>query len=277
MKIWIGTSGYSYGDWVGAFYPTGVRPAGMLEFYIQHFPLVELNFTFYRPPTKAMLLRLANKTPPGFQFLVKLPRTLSHEQSRTDLAMFRQAVEALAERGQLAGLLCQLPQATHNERTSRIWVRSLARELAGLRMAVEFRHRSWVRPGLAAWLAEQHLELVAVDVPDLPGLFPRGWVQAGSRLYVRFHSRNAAAWYKSDKERYDYHYTDAELGEWVEGLRTAQGTEEALLLFNNCQRAQATVNAQRLRALLEHQAPHLDLVAPFASTPPAQRSLFAQE
>src|SRR4051812_10903330 len=95
MQIWIGTSGYSYTDWVGEFYAPGTRPEGMLRQYCRHFPLVELNFTFYRAPTRGMLLRLADKTPAGFQFLVKLPQTITHEQKALDLAGFRFAVEGL--------------------------------------------------------------------------------------------------------------------------------------------------------------------------------------
>jgi uncharacterized protein YecE (DUF72 family) len=277
MDIWVGTSGYSYPDWVGGFYPAGLRPERVLGHYCHHFPLVELNFTFYRPPTRAMLLKLAEKTPPGFQFLVKVPQSVSHERSPRDLPGFRQAVEGLDRRHQLAGLLCQLPQATHNTRPARLWLQALAGELADLRLAVEFRHRSWARPGLPDWMGERGLDLVAVDAPDLPGLFPSGWVQSGPRAYVRLHSRNADNWYRSDKQRYDYHYSDAELGEWVEAARSraeAGGTERALFLFNNCHRSQAAVNARRLQALLEERAPGPHVVEPFAGPTPVQKTLF---
>ena len=276
MYVWIGTSGYSYADWVGEFYPPGLRPERMLEHYCRSFPLVELNFTFYRLPTKDMLARIANKTPPGFQFLVKLPQTLSHEQSPRDLPGFRQAALELQRRGQLLGVLCQLPQATHCTRRALGWLETLGRELGDLRLAVEFRHRSWWRPEVPAWLAERRLDLVAVDAPDLPGLYPSGWVQSGPRAYVRLHSRNAANWYKSDKERYDYLYSDAELGEWVGALgATAPGTEEVLFLFNNCHRGQAVVNARRMQALIGEQAPQLHLVPPAGQAPPEQGKLFS--
>ena len=60
MKVWVGTSGYSYPDWVGPFYPEGTRPNRMLSYYARQFPLVELNFTFYRPTTPEMLGRIAD-------------------------------------------------------------------------------------------------------------------------------------------------------------------------------------------------------------------------
>ncbi len=276
MQIWIGTSGYSYPDWVGPFYPAGTRPGRMLAHYCQGFPLVELNFTFYRLPTPAMLARLADQTPPGFQFLVKLPRTLSHDEDPHELVAFRQAVDELRFRDRLLGLLCQLPQASHHVPKHRAWLERLARELAGYRLAVEFRHRSWFRPEIPGWLRHHELDLVAVDVPILPGLYPRSLVQSSSRVYIRFHSRNASNWYRSDKERYDYDYDDGALTEWIDALsRTADRTDRVLLLFNNCQRSQAVANAQRMRELLLQRTPEFEVVPPFATPEPVrQRLLF---
>ena len=275
MQIWLGTSGYSYPDWVGDFYPPGTRPNRMLAHYSRQFPLVELNFTFYRPPTAAILARLAEQTPEGFQFVVKLPRSLSHENDRRDLAGFRQAVDELRDRGRLLGLLCQLPQSNHYGRHQLAWLDLLAGELPGRGLAVEFRHRSWARPDVPEWLGRRGLDVVAVDVPDLPALYPRGLVQSGPRVYVRFHSRHAGNWYLGDKERYDYDYADEALAEWIVALAAADRTERALLLFNNCHRAQAAANARRMRELLGRLAPGLTVVEPAAAPPEVrQRSLF---
>jgi uncharacterized protein YecE (DUF72 family) len=270
MKVWVGTSGYSYPDWVGSFYPEGTRPNRMFAYYSRHFPLVELNFTFYRPPTPEVLGRLAEQAPAGFQFLVKLPRSISHEEKPADLPLFRRSVEEMHRRGCLLGLLCQLPQAHHYSGQRLDWLDWLGRELSDYRLAVEFRHRSWARPDLPDWLAERRIDLVAVDAPDLPQLYPSGLVQSTRRVYVRLHSRNAGNWYQSEKERYDYDYDAAELGEWVEAvLRTAERTEEALLLFNNCHGGRAATNARRIMSLfLKAGTP---AVAPPA---PAQRGLF---
>jgi uncharacterized protein YecE (DUF72 family) len=276
MFVWIGTSGYSYPDWVGDFYPPGTRPGQLLARYAEHFPLVELNFTFYRPPTPGMLERVADKAPPGFQFVVKAPQALSHEADESVLPGFRAAAEALQRRGSLTGVLVQLPQSSHNKAPARRWLARLGAELRELRPVVEFRHHSWAVPEVPAWLAEHGLGLVAVDAPAIPALYPSGWVTNGPRAYVRLHSRNIDAWYGGEKQRYDYNYGDEELGEWVGALRDASssGTREALMLFNNCHRSQAAHNARRLEVLLAERAPELSVAAPPAQAPPAQRSLF---
>lgn len=275
MQVWLGTSGYSYADWVGPFYPKGIRPNQMLAHYGRHFPLVELNFTFYRLPTAGLLGRIADQVPAGFQFVVKLTRTLSHEQHARDLPAFRAAVGELHQRGQLLGVLCQLPQSAHHTKQNRAWLETLADGLAGYGLAVEFRHRSWAQREVPPWLADLNADLVTVDVPDIPALYPRGLVQSGRHLYLRLHSRNAENWYLSDKERYDYDYDDAALGELIEALRQAKA-DRALVLFNNCHRSQAVANAERLRALLGRLAPELIVVPPFdtGAAEPRQGLLF---
>jgi len=276
MDIWIGTSGYSYPDWVGDFYPADLSAKRMLAYYATQFPLVELNFTFYRPPTADVLLRLADQTPAGFRFLVKLPRTVSHDQARTDLPGFRLAVERLHGTGKLLGLLCQLPQATHNTPRDRAWIGHLAEKLGDLRLAVEFRHHSWHRAEVPDWLGELGLDVVAVDVPKLSGLYPSGWVQSSATAYVRFHSRTAGNWYADDKDRYDYDYSDDELGEWVTAAQdNAAFTDRVLLLFNNCHRSQAALNARRMRDLFSRAATGASVVQPFAPPPPVQGLLFS--
>lgn len=277
MQIWIGTSGYSYSGWVGAFYPSGIKPGRMLAYYCRSFPLVELNYTFYRMPTAEQLVRQAEQTPAGFQFLIKLPQTLSHDNDGRDLLPFRQALAPLRQRGQLLGLLCQLPQASHNTAEARAWIERLAEELGNDRLAIEFRHRSWTAPDVPHWLAQCGLDLVSVDVPNLPGLYPTGLVRSSKTIYLRLHSRNAGHWYASDKEhdRYDYDYTDAELEGWIDTLKSAAGkAARALLLFNNCHRAQAVQNARRMRELIKQLAPEFELVEPFAPAAPEQRQLF---
>jgi uncharacterized protein YecE (DUF72 family) len=279
MRVWIGTAGYSYPDWVGPFYPAGTRPARMLAYYARHFPAVELNFTFYRPPTAAALARLADQTPPGFQFVVKATGTLTHEQSEADLPGFRAAAEALRARGRLLGVLCQFPQSMHDGPKSRAWVERLGEGLRGLSPAAEFRHRSWAKPAVPGWLARNGLDLVSVDVPDLPGLYPRGLVRGGPRAYVRFHSRRAGHWYGAHHRRYDYGYCDEELAEWVGPLTGPDaGFERAVLVFNNCYRTQAVESARRMAQLIRKTAPGVELVGPLPGvrTEAEQPGLFDQ-
>jgi uncharacterized protein YecE (DUF72 family) len=239
----------------------------MLSYYCSQFPVVELNFTFYRLPTSEMLRRMAQQTPDGFQFVVKLPRSLSHEENPADLVPFQQAIGELHARRRLLGLLCQLPQSSRFAVTRLKWLERLAAEFGGQKLAVEFRHRSWLREDVPLWLQERQLDLVSVDVPDIPALYPRGLVRSNRRLYIRFHSRNSANWYRSDKERYDYDYSDEVLLEWVRMIgESAADADEVLLLFNNCQRGHAATNAARIRQMFSALGAKFEITASSPST-----------
>jgi uncharacterized protein YecE (DUF72 family) len=274
MRVWIGTSGYSYPDWVGSLYPPGTSQARMLSAYGQIFPLVELNFTYYRVPTPEMLARQVEKAPAGFQFLVKVPGTVSHQEKVDDIGQFRQAVSVMQASNSLLGVLCQMPQAAHQTKKRWRWLDFLFEQFADMPLAVEFRHRSWFEEAVQERLARAQVQLVAVDVPDLPDLYPRGFVQTGPRAYIRFHSRKAENWYSSDRDRYDYDYSDAEMLEWAEALmRVENKTQQAFVLFNNCHHAQAAANAKRFKELLRTLSTALEIVEPFAKLP-SQRLLF---
>src|SRR5258708_39905192 len=100
--IRIGTSGFSYRDWLGPFYPPGLKERDWLPFYAKHFSTVELNVTFYRLPARRTLDAWIERTPAGFQFAVKAFRGLTHERTAPDFAAFTQMVAPMAEAGQLA-------------------------------------------------------------------------------------------------------------------------------------------------------------------------------
>jgi len=164
--------------------------------------------------------------------------------------------------------LCQFPEQFRLSDANRAWVETLQQQLAGVAVAVEFRHRSWDRPEVNAWLGERGLHLVSVDVPDIATLFPRRLVQSGRLIYVRLHSRKAEWWYAEGHDRYDYLYSDDELLEWLRALAEhVDQADRALVLFNNCRRAQAIANAKRLQALLAQLTHTFAVVPPF---PPSQ-------
>ena len=81
-NILIGTSGFSYDDWLGPFYPEGLAPAAMLPFYAKNFKTVEINFTYYQMPGSQSISGLERKTPAGFTFCLKAHKSMTHEISK---------------------------------------------------------------------------------------------------------------------------------------------------------------------------------------------------
>lgn len=145
-RIWIGTQGWAYPDWIGVFYPPGARQEHYLPFYASLFDTVELDTTFYHPPRASVVRSWERHTPEAFRFAPKVPRAITHDAGlfAVDRAMadFVRALEPLG--GKLGPLLVQLPaEFVRDERNAWALERFLADAPSGVRLAVEFRHVSW--------------------------------------------------------------------------------------------------------------------------------------
>jgi uncharacterized protein YecE (DUF72 family) len=196
-RIVIGTSGYSFPDWVGPFYPPGIRSADFLGYYARHFSAVEVNATYYRMPSARTLEQMERKTPPGFRFVVKLHQSMTHEGAR-DPALydeFRAALAPLKAAGKYDGLLAQFPWSFKQGPAALDHLSVMRGRLPGEPLFVEFRHDSWLVPELPRWLRERGLGFCAVDEPPLRGLMPPVTMVTAADAYVRFHGRNAANWW----------------------------------------------------------------------------------
>jgi len=261
-RVRVGTSGYSYPEWVDAgFYPAGTRPGRMLPLYTQRFSAAELNYTWYQMPKAPAIDRMRRQVPPDFRFAAKLTRTMTHEvdrdQWRGQVARYRDGVAPLVLAGQLAAVLLQLPRSFERTHARRHYLAALLDELAGLPLAVEFRHVSWATDRVFAELEKRRVALVAVDGPALPYLFPPlDVVTCPDLFYVRLHGRNTVGWRSGNMQKqFDYDYGTAELNEWAETriAPMAGRSRRGLVFFNNHVRAQAPANARQLIALLAEQ------------------------
>lgn len=254
--VYVGTSGYSYDDWVGRFYPTGTPKERFLEYYAHSFPCVEVNFTYYRMPTARTLAAMAAKTGPGFRFVVKMPGELTHERSgRTEAwGEFQTALQPLIRERKLGGVLAQFPYAFRPHEDSYGYLRELSERMGDTPTVVEFRNAAWVNPDTFDLLRRLGLGFCCVDEPPLRGLMPPVAEVTSHLGYVRFHGRNRAKWFEHQEawERYDYLYTRQELESWVGRIRKiAAAARETYVFFNNHYNAQAVHNASLFTEILK--------------------------
>ena len=248
----VGTSGYSFPDWVGPFYPPGTQSRDMLANYVRNFETVEINFTFYRVPTARTMEGIARKTPPGYRIWVKANQAATHAGDRSVAPAFREGLAPLIEAGKLAGVLFQFPQRFHRTVANRAFLADALADLADLPLAVEFRHGSWRHPSVLQGLTERNVTLVVPDVPDLPDLYRTAPVATTKTGYLRLHSRDASKWYAPEgADRYDYSYSSQELAEILGAWEALdEPMDEVYVFFNNCHHGQAAQNAEALRRVL---------------------------
>ncbi len=289
-RILVGTSGFSFADWVGPFYPPGMKSGEFLEYYSRHFDIVEVNSTYYRIPHPRVLSQMERKTPAHFRFIVKLNQAMTHERS-IDPATYREfleVLEPLKAAGKYDGLLAQFPWAFRRGPATLDHLSALRERLPDEPLFVEFRHASWADAAVMPLLRERALGYCAVDEPALPGLMPPVTAVTAADAYVRFHGRNAKNWWARPRgegasgdrggasggsggapgearevsggargasgDRYDYDYSPAELGEWVKKIgELATQARRTYLFFNNCHAGQAARNAALMKELLRQQ------------------------
>ena len=207
------------------------------------------------------------------------PRELRGEVFR----VFMDALEPLREAGKLGGILFQFPSYVVHKPVSFEYREWAQEQLRGAEMLVEFRHRSWleedVRAEVLAFLERRGMSYVTVDAPRTEGknLIPTVPAATSDTAFVRFHGRNAKTWNVrggSAADRFTYVYSEDELAEWVEPLRELAGEAKQAYAFFNTNgvtddgRAQAVVNAQLLRRLLDVNGIPAD-----GATEPAQATL----
>jgi uncharacterized protein YecE (DUF72 family) len=255
-RIRIGTSGFSFPDWVGPFYPPGTPPGEFLPFYARHFDTVEVNSTYYRIPHPRVMDHLVRKTPDGFRFVVKLHQSMTHEGSE-DAAVYSEflsVLEPLKLAGRYDGLLAQFPGGFRRTDANRRHLLEMRKRLEGEPLFVEFRHDSWLTPALEPSLRKEGMGYCIVDEPALPHLMPPVALVTSEDAYVRFHGRNAEKWYGGGAHRYDYDYRESELREWVRRIgELATRARRTYLFFNNCHAGQAARNAKLMQELLKQE------------------------
>ncbi len=251
----IGTSGFSYKDWVGPYYPQGLPKKDWLSFHSREFSTCEINYTYYRVPNPYTLAAMARKVPDDFLFTLKANKGMTHERQENE-EVFRQFAEALSpwlERSKLGCILAQFPSSFRVSADNRDYLKLLRERLADLPVVVEFRHASWVSPATFELLRELNLGFCCVDQPSFKSLMPPVAEVTSNVAYVRFHGRNYEKWWKHKEawERYDYTYNIEELREWVPRIREMDGEAEITFVFaNNHWRGQAVDTARQLRMLL---------------------------
>jgi uncharacterized protein YecE (DUF72 family) len=165
----IGTQGWNYDAWVGGFYPTGTRATDFLSVYARAFDTVEVDSTFYAIPPVKTVRGWYSRTPRSFQFALKLPQEITHEQrlrnSLDTAALFFDRARELEHK--LGPVLMQLgPDFGPDELPALAeFLRHVPQDI---RLAVEFRQRSWIHDGVLALLREHGAALAFVDARWIP-------------------------------------------------------------------------------------------------------------
>ena len=226
-QLIFGTSGWSYKEWVGPFYK---KPTKMFSYYSRFFNTAEINSTFYRYPSNAVIYGLNRFSPKDFIFSAKLPQLITHKKKldpekkvRSYLMRFLDLLAPLKSRGKLGCILIQLPPSFVYKQDRNNFEAFLELLPPEYEFAAEFRNPSWMRYDTWTLLKKHNVAYCIVDEPLLP---PEVHITA-DYAYFRWHGRGTRLWY-------DYHYPKKELEEWIPRIEAVKEKVDKIYgYFNN--------------------------------------------
>ena len=254
-KIHVGCQAWGYDDWVSrpggpVFYPQGTKDVDKLPLYSEIFDLIELDTAVYGIPSLANIENWYRKTPEGFIFAPKLPRSITHEgllapSTWPVLDEFCERIRYL--RDKLGPTLVLLPpQFEPSPGNNQTLQNFLVRLPADLRFALEFRHAGWLTDSTLEQLEKYGVALGLAEGRWIPhaDLFERMEYLSADFAYIRFSGpRDLNAF---DRIRRNM---DANLSEWAAAIRKIPA-QEIFVLFSNFYEGHAPASANKLKALL---------------------------
>ena len=238
VRVRVGTSGYSYKEWRGSFYPPDLPDAGMLAYYARHLVTVEINNTFHRMPTRPLLERWADEVPEAFCFVLKAPQRITHMKrlsaaSAPDVSFFFEVAESLGVR--LGPVLFQLPPFLKKDAARLREFLALIPE--GRQAAFEFRHASWFDDEVYEALRSRGAALCSADTDD-SGDEGAPVIPTANWGYLRLRRAD---------------YGEADLATWAARVR-AQPWDEAYVFFKHEDEGKAPALAARFNTELGETA-----------------------
>ena len=291
-EIFVGTASWTDKTLLGSgWYPDDAKTAEKrLAYYASQFNVVEVDSTYYAPPSERNSALWVERTPKDFTFNIKayslltkhptqmksLPTAVRDQVTSSkssvyqkDLPakavdevfdMFAQALMPLHSAGKLGYVLFQFPEWFLPGDDSRAYILHAAKRLPDFRVAVEFRRSTWMTqksaPRTLGFLEEHNIPFVGVDMPQgfASSMPPVIAATASDLAVVRFHGHNEENWKKrgiSTAERFDYLYSKKELEEWAPRLLELSGEVKRLhVMFNNCYQDKSVRNAKDMASLL---------------------------
>lgn len=265
--IIVSTSGFSYDDWVGRFYPADIKKADLLPYFSKYFDAVELNYSYYGfPGKKGIEGHLRNA--PGMKFSLKGHSSFTHQRNYNEetITCYKAALDQLSEADALICLLLQFPYSFHETSENRKYIDTLAQHFADYPLAIELRHANWKNHATYNQFLDQNITLVTTDAPDVPNLYRGGWDSIGQFGYVRLHGRNVEQWWEHEHgwQRYDYLYSRDQISGMAKAIAKLQDPaaeskdkdpRDVYIFFNNHWQSQGAINALQLSLELGIKTP----------------------
>ena len=270
-KLYIGTAGWSYKDWIDSFYSKAQsKTFDWLEFYSQYFNTVEVNASYYTYIAPGIVDGWINKVEEkeDFLFTIKLHQDFTHKKifNPAQIQAVKDTLYKLDNVNRLGGLLIQFPYSFALTKENANHLKQLIDIFEEYEKFIEVRHKSWMIERFFNYVSKNRSSICTIDQPNIGEIVEFKPVNAGENLYIRFHGRNEDAWKKSinnfgkdqtyDQQsgRYDYLYSPGELLEFDRTIREVKDTvNNIFIILNNHPHGNAVANAFEMLHMLNER------------------------
>lgn len=250
-SIYIGTSGYKFDDWVGTFYPSSIEKQDMLDFYCNHFNLLEITYTYYKLPSYGVIINILERSKGRCNFSLRLPHFfLKGKYNKEDLKNFMSAVSPIVESGKLFCFFADFNYRFNSSKNNLEYLLRLKSEFNDLPLFVELINKTWYKERFLEEIANAGIGLVTVDLPDIQGLAPFYPTHLNGKVYVRLYGKSKL-WLTPDAKELNYTYEDPVLHRLANSIKQFDNGTHTAVSFCNVINASAPLNALRFKEILK--------------------------
>lgn len=253
--FYLGTSGYKHDDWLNVFYPSGTSHYNMLEYYTKYFNLIEMTFTFYKIPYAKTIQSILSRTPENVFFSVRVHKDfLRGKNTKKDMNDFLYGLSPLLENNKIKAFFADYNYKFTSCKANMQIIKDLADKFpSNIPFFVELPNSTWYKERYIDELKERKIGLIALHMPNIPGLAPFYPVSTNNFTYARLYGRSRL-WVLPDDKATDYSYSKDEVEKILERCVDASVlSKEIFVSFCNVTGGQAAKNALDTKKIVENK------------------------
>ncbi|MCX8084853.1 MAG: DUF72 domain-containing protein [Calditerrivibrio sp.] len=250
MNIYLGTSGYKFDDWIGVFYPNSIKKVEMLEYYVKHFNLLELTFTYYKMPSYGEIKNILDRSGSNTVFTIRLPHFFQKDKfTSEDVKNFYIAISPIIESNRLYALFSDFPYKFTACKKNFEYILKLKSTFQNHPLFVELPNRTWYKERFISDFRNSSIGLITLDLPPIVGFAPYYPFILDNKIYLRLYGKSEL-WLTPETKELSYNYPKNFLEKLANDIKKREDVENIAISFCNVVDGYAPLNALDLKDMI---------------------------
>jgi uncharacterized protein YecE (DUF72 family) len=250
VNIYLGTSGYKFDDWVGSFYPSNIRKPDMLDYYVNHFNLIELTFTYYKIPSYGEIKNIFDRSRENTYYTIRLPHFFQKNRfGDEDTKNLLLGLSPILESKRLFAFFVDFPYRFYACKKNLEFILYLKKTFIEYPFFVELPNRTWYKERFIQEFKTNNIGMISLDLPLVVGLAPFYLSSFNSKAYVRLYGRSNL-WLTPETKELNYDYKSDELKGLSEEIRKITESADVAVSFCNVVDGYAPKNALEFKKII---------------------------